>query len=815
MDQNDLDLLQTVPPYHLQTVARTRRMPLSSLALNTIAGAAPAANAPAASSASSTSSASSPALVLEVAQYLLNTGSIREVLQELDELELAVLRELVLCGGRTNSRDLALYFLNAGLLPGEKKAAAAPVTTQGALYQPITLLQPPQYPPAHPHGVFEQAVRHLLIVGLVFWGKQTNFSGRDYTSGIHDGVLIVPQTVQAVVRSEWHLERVGQVDAAPLSAISDSLHGCQRTLYLYWSLVASLHDGLALVNNGLLARSALRQLIEHLNTGHLGIKIHSEQTRLESDAPYLLFLRLLLMQLGLLQERNGALRAAPAEEFFSLPLARRIERCYHLVLHGTFWNELLYLPEVNVRPLPPPFEAAQEEVIRSRQLVAERLLAETVGSWHDFTAFIARTKLYVPYLLFPRQYGARAERYSSASNPYGWDFRLRRGWLTHREGWHMVEGGFIRALIAGPLYWLGLIEVDPGEPPLSFRLVPEAPVLMSNIPLVVEDEATPTGRLIVQPNFEVLVLAPLAEVLLVRLDRFAERINLEHIAQYRITKASVTSAIRRGLGAEMMIETLQDAAEGEIPQNVRYSLIEWERQARRIEVWPDATLLEVDDEALLDTLWNDPQARALFSRRLAPRMVEVAPHKLSAVQALLWERNYLPAVSTDPGLESGSDGASTGQEPQWHLQDDGLLQPVCSVLNFYLVAEVERFSERDAAIGWFRLTPASVRRALSQDVSLASIVNFLRLYCDESVPGSLLVRLKLWGDGYADRDGVYVESAPLLRLSADVLQDLYADKELSALLGAEIEPQQRLVHVDAQNLARVLEILRERGFHVE
>lgn len=803
MDQNDLDLLQTVPPYHLQTVAKTRHAPLSPLALNTLSDAMPS---------SGVLAASSPTLVLEVAQYLLNTTSIREVLQDLDELEKAILRELVLCGGRTNSRDLALYFLNAGLLPSEKKSAPAPVVAHTALYQPITPLQPPQYPAAHPHGAFEQAVRHLLIVGFVFWGKQTNFSGRDYTSGIHDGVLIVPQTVQAVVRSEWHLESIAPVDDASRTILSDSLHACQRSLYLYWSFVASMHDGLALVNNGLLARSALRQLIDHLSSSHLRTKIQGEQVRLESDLPYLLFLRMLLVQLGLLQERNNALRAAPAEDFFSLPLAERVQLCYHQVLTSSFWNELLYLPEVNVRPLPQPFEPAHEEVIRSRQLVVERLLRESVEDWHDFSAFIARTKLYVPYLLFPRQYGARAERYSSASNPYGWDFRLRRGWLTHREGWHMVEGGFMRAFISGPLYWLGLAEVDQSDPPLSFRLLPEAAILMSNSPLIVE--ASPAPRLIVQPNFEVLVLAPVSEVLLVRLDRFAERISLEHIAQYRITKASVTAAIRRGMLAETMIETLQRTTEGEIPQNVRYSLVEWERQARRIEVWPDATLLEVDDEALLDTLWNDPQVRPLFARRLTSRLVEIVPHKLSTVQALLWQQNYLPALSIDPGQETSVNGDSAPHEPQWHLFDDGRLQPVCTVLNFYLVAEVERFSERDASTGEFRLTPSSVRRALADNISLESIVNFLRHYCDQGVPGSFLVRLKLWGDGYAHQNHVYVEPAPLLRLSSDVLHDLYADDELSTLLGPEVEQSQRLVHVDGQNLARVLEILRERGFEI-
>ncbi len=45
-------------------------------------------------------------------------------------------------------------------------------------------------------------LRHLLLLGLLFWGRQTNFAGRDYTSGIHDGVLIVSPSVREVVRAQ-------------------------------------------------------------------------------------------------------------------------------------------------------------------------------------------------------------------------------------------------------------------------------------------------------------------------------------------------------------------------------------------------------------------------------------------------------------------------------------------------------------------------------------------------------------------------------------------------------------------------------------
>src|SRR5260370_893011 len=107
--------------------------------------------------------------------------------------------------------------------------------------------------------------------------------------------------------------------------------------------------------------------------------------------------------------------------------------------------------------------------------------------WLELSRFVARRKLYAPYLLFPRRYGARADRSSMGSNPYGWDFRLRRGWLTHREGWHLVEGGFIRALLSGPLHWLGLVEANNEDAPPAVRLAPSSPRAIRDASLAVEE----------------------------------------------------------------------------------------------------------------------------------------------------------------------------------------------------------------------------------------------------------------------------------------------------------------------------------------
>jgi hypothetical protein len=826
MEQHDLDLLHTVPSYHLQSLVKLRHVPLAPKGQNVAIST---------TSATPTNSAST-ITVPEIAQHLFNPATIKEAIDGLNDTEGLILRELVDCGGRANSRDLALYLTSGKLLNPVKGVEPPPFTEQGGGL----------YPTAHPHGLFEQSLRRLLMLGLLFWGKQTNFAGRDYTSGVYDGVLIVPQAVKEVVGtspavavalserphsgngegSGARFNALAPPNEAPAEEIGEGVRVFQRTLYLYWSHVAAMREGLQLVNSGLLSRTVLRQMVELLGPKGGGGQV--EQIRTEQDIPRLLFIRLLLVKLGLLQERKGVLHAAPAEAFFSLPVIERARRCYRLWLETPFWNELLYLPEVIVRPGPEALDPAHEEVMRARQVVVERVLHEQVGIQREIAAFVARTKLYAPYLLFPRQYGARADRYSQGSNPYDWDFRLRRGWLTHREGWHMVEGGFIRAVVLGPLHWLGLVDVNSehNAPTVGAQFIAPAAgvhLITSDTPPVIEE--IPWGRLIVQPNFELVALAPVSESLLIKLDRFAERVGLEHIAQYRLTRASVTRAIQMGLHADAIQQVLEEASgnggsRAEIPQNVQYSLIEWERQARRIELWQGATLLEVDDASLLDMLLASEETRSLLGRRLSPTLAAVATHQLAAIQEVLWRRDYLPALTPAPEHDDLLDsGRLTARTPQWQLHDDGLLQPLYAVTDLYLAAEIERISVQNELggelAGWRKITPAIIEQAIGSGLSLEAIIRFLQQYCEGGVPTSFLIRLKLWGGGYGEQHTIQVEQSPMLYLSSRILQDLQTDEDLQYLLGTEVPHEGRLVRVPTENLERVLELLKERGFEVE
>src|SRR5258708_15876041 len=97
MEQSDLNLLQTVPLYHLQAILKYRSTQQALSGQNY----------------ESLLETDTPDLV-EIAAQIFVDQTCREILRSLNEAEASILRELVVSGGRSNSRDLALYLLSPG-----------------------------------------------------------------------------------------------------------------------------------------------------------------------------------------------------------------------------------------------------------------------------------------------------------------------------------------------------------------------------------------------------------------------------------------------------------------------------------------------------------------------------------------------------------------------------------------------------------------------------------------------------------------------------------------------------------------------------
>src|SRR5438034_7243672 len=153
MNQNDLLLLQAAPPYHLQAIVKTRHLPVSVHGQN-----ANNQNDP------------SSMTITEIAQYLFDSSSCIDTLSGLSEMEKSILHELIACGGRANSRDLALYFscrqvpLDIASEPDRKSSTMANSSKRSSTSQLHHRMITLQYPTPNPHGFFDPAVHRISLI---------------------------------------------------------------------------------------------------------------------------------------------------------------------------------------------------------------------------------------------------------------------------------------------------------------------------------------------------------------------------------------------------------------------------------------------------------------------------------------------------------------------------------------------------------------------------------------------------------------------------------------------------------------------------
>ncbi len=593
----DLELLRGAPPGHLRDIAETRRLVFPG------------------------SPAGAGSLDLEdMARRLFAEPSLREALRGLSQPQWAILRELARCGGQASNFDLRAYVIAAGWIPGSGRAPDA----QTSLY--------------------ELALSRLLSLGLVFWGRLDMPGAREYASGAHEGLLVVPPAVLRLLETLDHPDQEaalpGWKPRAPRLASAELL---QRDLYLYWNAVREQPDGLTLMAHAQLPKAALRPL-----NAALSLKTDLEGIRTEQEAGRLYFLRLLGQALGVLAVRGEALHAEEASAFWAASLAERARRSFSAWLDGTFWNELLHLPGVLLRPNPA--EAAHPQVLRARQAILTLLRDEVTSGWISRAALLALARLRQPHLLIPARNTGQGDRYAAAGNPFGLDFRPRGGWLSPQESWLRVEGAFLAAVLEGPLFWLGALDQDvaaAGEV-VAYHVssVGQALLGQGDWPPALTDKES--GRLVLQPNFEALALPPLREALLCFLDQVAERQSLDQVALYRLTRKRWLHALQQGHSAANLIARLEQVAEAPLPQNMRYTLLEWERQAQRIRLYRGVALLEVQDAAVLDALLADAAVAALIRRRLTPTVALVDRQRLPLLYQMLLERGQLPQKLPPP-----------------------------------------------------------------------------------------------------------------------------------------------------------------------
>ncbi|HEY4385692.1 MAG TPA: helicase-associated domain-containing protein [Ktedonobacteraceae bacterium] len=129
----------------------------------------------------------------------------------------------------------------------------------------------------------------------------------------------------------------------------------------------------------------------------------------------------------------------------------------------------------------------------------------------------------------------------------------------------------------------------------------------------------PQQGLLVQPNFELLLLQPDFPALY-DLFPFAQVNQVGLVSKLTLTQASVLKALENGYTVEQIISVLSRHSQKELPQNIVYSIRDWSRNYREVSI-SSILLIEVPDEAAVKVLCSASKLKKFGFRALGSTSV--------------------------------------------------------------------------------------------------------------------------------------------------------------------------------------------------
>jgi hypothetical protein len=362
--------------------------------------------------------------------------------------------------------------------------------------------------------------------------------------------------------------------------------------------------------------------------------------------PYTLTPAMLEALLALeLLDAGGAPLPEPARAFLAAGRGEALAMLFRTWLRSLDFNELLMLPGLAAEG------DWRNDPLRARQAVLDFLftvpgsLLPSGGQgerpFWSLTAFVAAIRQTSPD--FQRPAGDYDSWYLRSSS--GGEF------LRGFEHWEDVDGALVRFMIAGPLHWLGILDLAMPAAPAAGQVLPVTAFRFSQWAADLLNFKAPQGLGEESESISVAMDGTL------RVPRRAPRsaryqaarfAAWEKVAQdvylYRLSPQSLEAARQQGLRVQHLLALLRRYAQA-VPPSLVKALERWEAHGSQARL-ERVTILRVKDPDLLQSLRASRLARFL-GEPLGQTAVMVKPGAVEKILAGLAEEGYLGEVQMD------------------------------------------------------------------------------------------------------------------------------------------------------------------------
>ncbi|MEA3338528.1 MAG: helicase-associated domain-containing protein [Chloroflexota bacterium] len=364
----------------------------------------------------------------------------------------------------------------------------------------------------------------------------------------------------------------------------------------------------------------------------------------DPDPARLAFLRHLVQHIGWLKAtQSGRPRPdpEPVTAWLQSPIGEQRNALAQAWRDDVAWNDLFHTPTLR----PEDTGAWRNDPLLAREAILRGLKTCAPDTWYALGDFVAAIKQTDPD--FQRPDGDYTTWYIRDA--------ISGAYLSGFESWEAVEGALISYIVAGPLHWLGLTDLDscllpPAtcSPSATFRLTPAGAAFLGLTEPTPEPDPAP---LTLRSDFTVQS-PPARRYERFQLSRVADWASSPHVGGterdndsfiYRLTPTSLERARRQGIPVARVLEFLAEVTGAPVPRFVEAALTRCDARGAEAQI-ERAMLLRLASEELMTQVASSPPTRALIHEQIGPTAALVRKRDWPRLIVALGEMGLLPDV---------------------------------------------------------------------------------------------------------------------------------------------------------------------------
>ncbi|MBI5567954.1 MAG: helicase-associated domain-containing protein [Chloroflexi bacterium] len=401
-----------------------------------------------------------------------------------------------------------------------------------------------------------------------------------------------------------------QVEPLPVAPTPDQIQSRGETLIDdLCTLLSYLHNNFARVQGRLTSvtlRTALTPHLHDTNTARFDFALHlAERARL----------------IKIVGQRLRP-DAKPSTDWLKAAGSDQLRQLFETRRNDASWPDLQHITSLQVERAV----SINTDAVAIRAAVLDGLRAAVPNAWHTLDVLMQRLKSQTPDFLrtdFDTDYIR-----DTASGEY----------LRGINVWARVEGALIRSIIAGPLFWLGAIDMAEIAQPSAFRLTPLGAAWLGfdvDQPLI-----KPAQHFVVRADAVIEVAASR------RYDRFqlarvADLIGLDgEDYRFRLTPSSLARAASQKIDAPKVVDFLTRAQGQGVPPSLAKAIQRWAGKGTEVKV-ERAIIVRVKDAAILKRLQESPKTRNISIEPLGPTAARINEKDWPKLVSILAEAGVL------------------------------------------------------------------------------------------------------------------------------------------------------------------------------